>query len=155
MVSGDDAVLFLCGGPTTRQSRPHWIHGPLHVGEPFQLTDGVVTASGSIASGHVTGTLQVSSSGSPQAWTADAPASGTNAGIYAKEIPGQGLADLIVLQASPADTPTAEGAFRTTSNAIFQVTPLHPIANGPQGIAVNVSFGGSTHEEFLSPATAD
>jgi len=155
VVNGDDAFLFFCGGPTTLQSLTHWIHGTVQAGEPFQFTDGVVTASGSIAGGRASGTLRLSSGGSPEAWSAEAPASGTTAGVYAKNIPDEGLADLVVLPASGGEEPTAEGAFRTTASAIFQVTPLHPLENTSQGVAVNVTFAGSVHEEFLTPATAD
>jgi hypothetical protein len=149
------AFLFFCGGKTTLSSLTHWIHGTIVQGTPFTMTDGVATATGTLDGTHVSGTLETSGGESPHAWSADIAVSGTLSGVYTKQIANQGLADLVVSQASATSAISAQGAFRTLSSAIFQVTPLHPIAQTGKGIAVSLPLDGKTEEEFLIPAAAE
>ena len=153
--TGDKSLLFFCGSGATLTTVTHWLRsstGTVITGQPFTLSDGVATATGTASGATASGTVTVGDAAALP-WSADlVPADAGVEGLWAGPVADAGTADLIVL-----DPNDSVGALKATSiDQILQVTPLKsPVSLNGTGIDVQVTVGGVTQTLTLQRATAN
>jgi hypothetical protein len=159
-VTDGKALLFFCGAGSTLTTSTHWLRGSVTLGQSFQLTDGVATATGASTGSstpqQISGTYTESASGKPLSWSASLVTGDSLAGVYDDQL-SEGLVSLIVLQPSSKDAPVAQGAFHVTVGvvAVLEVTPLSPLAQTAKGIEVDVVVSDTKESVFVVPAVGD
>lgn len=137
VVEGGKGFLFFCGGDQTFATATKWFRGALSLDAPFALQQTGWTASAGLeADGHgVVGTLD-RGDGAPLTFRGTEVAAGTDAGLY-EATDTDGVAALIVKQASPSDAATMQGAFKGTGGSVRQVVPL---GRAPEGFQVQATI---------------
>lgn len=153
------ARVFFCGGDSSFATSTHWFQVDIgasgQVGSPVPL-DGGLSFGGQVGDADVRGSF-VTGDGKTHTFVASPVSAGTIAGLY--EAPGPcGKIGLIVVQSSPAASPTGQGACVGMPGAngatpVEQVTPLRPLTRAADG-TIRVVIAGSTAPIAAGPAAA-
>jgi hypothetical protein len=154
-MNDDRALLFFCSTGATLSELTHWLRtdgGALMIGQPFALSDGVASASGTAEATTASGTLAIGDAASlPWAASLVGADAGVN-GLWVASVGDAGTADLIV-----ADPDDWAGALRATSiDQVLQVTPLdNPVSLTGAGIQVQVTLQGVPQTILLAKVAVD
>jgi len=123
--SGDEAVLFLCGGEASYPELTRWFSGTTALEGPFSFEAPGFRVEGELRDDVLEGTVRRSEE-DENAWSAAPVAADTLAGLYSGEAPC-GRVGLIVSQTDADDEPTGQGACVTFADGQFNVEQVNPV----------------------------
>jgi hypothetical protein len=155
VVTGSDALLFVCGESSLFATTTRWFSGTVAPGKPVSMSasPGTGSATATVTSNGASGTFTLGGSDAALHWTAALPVAGTLTGVYTDNV-SQGDGYLIVQQLAPSDAPVAVGAFQAAGDEVLQVIPLRPIVMTSEGIEATVELKAAPVLLNLLAATA-
>jgi len=132
--SGDDVALYVCGGPTSFETRSRWYLGKRANGEADIASDDGGTAHVVFSDGEVTGTV-TEPTGATFDVRLDLMTPGGPGGVYFV-IDSGCRTGVVVIDHGNAAEPTVQGTWCSDHDIFAQVTPITPIEDDTREIQV-------------------
>lgn len=141
--AGDDAVAYICGGPTSLDSHTRWLLGSGGATELTLEADGW-TLTASVTADGASGTL-VDPTGDEADFDAVVAPSQDVAGLYTAM--DAGCRDGVIVVSSTA----SQGAWCDDLGNLAEVTPVTPAQMSPVGFEVEADTAVGAREFFVEP----